>query len=121
MSSRNGRKRAALGGLIASALILGGAAQSDQRGANTEQQRTKAAEQKGAAQPTQPGVGPVDASVMQGKSSNQRGEPAKDQPSDSVVIRVLRFFDRHNGSFNAFAAIAVAFFTWRLWRWRPAR
>lgn len=31
-------------------------------------------------------------------------------------LAIFRFFDRHNGSFNAIAALVVAFFTYFLWR-----
>lgn len=43
-------------------------------------------------------------------------QPGKVQKADNWFVRTLKFFDRHNGTFNALAALAVAGFTYRLWR-----
>lgn len=100
--------------MIAAALLLINAPSSGAQQADPANDK-RAIDQQAAQQP-QAATTTINAPVVKEKSDDGAAQKGKDDPSDSWVIRALKFFDRHNGAFNAFAAIAVAFFTWRLWR-----
>jgi len=99
-------------------LALAGAASTQQAAQNQKPGAAKPSTQQTIAKPlsSSPKATTPKPPVVDAHPKDGGDDPAKDDKRESWIVRLFKFFDRHNGSFNAVAALAVAFFTWRLWR-----